>query len=202
MRTDIKIIVAIIFVTLAALILLPIILLSFKISIDPFDKYISAVGSVIVILLMLVTIILTENATTKQIESWKKWELIRRKQSIKSLINEFKLNISIYKDIEKKSQREKTDVFFNNFVLTSLENCLNNPPIDNEKINNYLLRIYDVIKTHDNKISATRIPNITEESKSDLFSKITNDFIQNKKIMNNNIKWLEEYEKNLKFEDN
>jgi uncharacterized membrane protein (DUF2068 family) len=67
--------------------------------------YISTIGSVIVILLMLITIILTENATTKQIESWERWELIQRKQSIKSLIKEFKLNMEIYEIIKVYTQK-------------------------------------------------------------------------------------------------
>lgn len=197
MRTAIKFIVAISFVTLAVLIILPFILIYLKISIEPFDRYISAVGSIIVILLMLVTIILTENATIKQAESWEKWELIQRKQSLKSLIKEFKLNIEVYESVQKNLLEENINPKFNNFILTSLEKSLYNSPVDNEKINDNLLSMYYIMKIHDNKITATRIPNLQKKGISGLFTSITKDYEANKKLIDTTIKMLEEYEQKI-----
>ena len=197
MRTAIKIIITISFLAIAALIILPFLLIYLNISIDPFDKYISAIGSVIVILLMLVTIILTENATMKQVESWERWDLIQRKQSIQSLIKEFKLNMDIYENLELNAKKErengKYQGKFNNFILTSLEQCLHNSPIDNEIINNSLLLIYFIQKIHDNKLTATRTPNITQESLSELTNSILSDFESHKNLFENTLKMLREY---------
>ena len=198
MRSSIKIIVAISFVTLAVLIILPIVFLYSKISLGPFGTYISTIGSVIVILLMLITIILTENSATKQIESWERWELIQRRQSIKSLIKEFQLNGGIYVALEKKLKEKKDLSLFNNFILTSLEKSLFKSPIDDELINYNLLKLYYIVKGNDDIIKTTRVPIISDESRLYLINLIIKDFELNKELFNDTGKMLEEYERKLK----
>jgi hypothetical protein len=197
MRSAIKIIVAISFVTLAVLIILPIIFLYLKISLGPFGTYISTIGSVIVILLMLITIILTENATTKQIESWERWDLIQRKQSIKSLIKEFQLNGGFYIALKKKLEEKKDLSLFNNLILTSLEKSLYKPSIDNELINYNLLILYYTIKGHEGIIEMTKIPIISDETRLYLINIIIKEFEINKELFDDTRRMLEEYEQKL-----
>jgi hypothetical protein len=208
MRTSTKLI-ALIFSTMLLLIIIPLILrYIFKISVDLLT--ISIIANVLVIPLMLITIISTENysrehiksvedATRKQIESWERWELIHRKQSIKSLIKEIKFNMEIYETIKLGSQKEIKYGKFNNFILTSLEKSLYNPPIDNEEINRYLLWLYYGIKIQDNKLTATRTANITKQSLATFIIEITKDFEKNKKKISRTIEMLEEYEQKIKI---
>jgi hypothetical protein len=158
---------------------------------------------------MLITIISTENeskkhitsveeSTKRQIESWEKWDIIHRKQSIKSLIKEIKFNMEIYESIKLSSQKEIKYGKFNNFILTSLEKSLYNPPCDNEEINRYLLWLYYGIKIQDNKLTATRTANITKRNLEAFITEITKDFEKHKKKICRTIEMLEEYEQNLK----
>lgn len=206
MRTLMKAVIGASVIIIVSLIITLLMLIYYKISLDPVYNYISTIASLIVILLMLITIISTENsskehinsledATRKQIESW---ELIHRKQSIKSLIKESKLNMTVYEDIKVDSQKEDKSGKFNNFILTSLEKCLYNSPIENEKINHNLLLLYYIMKIHDNKLTATRTANITKESLSSFINSIATNYEENKKIFEITLKMVEDYEQNLK----
>jgi hypothetical protein len=218
MKTSTKLII-LIFSTMLLLIIIPLILrYIFKISVDLLT--ISIIANVLVIPLMLITIISTENsskehiksveesttkhinsvedATKKQIESWERWEYIQRKQSIKSLIKEFKLNVGIYGCIQKKSEENNNQMVANNFILTSLAKSLYNSPIDNDQINQKLLDCYYIIKGDDNTLDVTRLP---EFSGSSLYfaNSILSNFDSKEKIINNTIKMLEEYEQKLEL---
>lgn len=175
---------------------------------DPIYNDISTIVSLIVIVIMIIAIILTEDsskehinsveaATKKQIESWEKWELIQRKQSIKSLIKEFQINGGVYVGLLKKSEEGKDLSIFNNFILKSLENCLYKSPINNELINYNLLNLYYVIKGHDDILNTTRTPFISEDSKLKLINHIVTDFEKHKEMFYKTREILEEYEQKL-----
>lgn len=210
MRTLMKAIVALSILIIVVLLILLLMLIYYKISLDPIYNYISTIASLIVILLMLITIISTENtskehinsieeATRKQIESWERKELIQKKQSITSLINEFKINLEIYEGILKGFEKGIILGKYNNFILTNLEKSLYNSPIDNIEINKLLLNIYYVISIHDKKLTATRIANITDESLTGFLEAITTDYKKNKAHYNHVLNLLTEYEQNFKI---
>ncbi len=203
-----KAIIVVSFIIIIALIILFLLLIYYKISLDPTYNNISNIASLVTILLMLVTIISTENSTReyinsvesvnrKQIESWEKWDSIRRKQSIKSLIKEFKLNMGVYGCIQIKSDDKNNLMVANNFILTSLEKSLYNSPIDDDEINQKLLDCYYIMKGDDNTLSITRVPSFSESSLYFANSILTN-FETKKEIIESTIGMLEKYEQNLK----
>jgi hypothetical protein len=219
MRNWMKTVVAIGIIIIIVLIIILTMFIIYKISLDPIYNYISAIASLIVILLMLITIIFTDNSsneyiksveesstkhiksvedsTKQQIESWQRWDLIHRKQSIKSLIEEFKYNMEYYELIQKYSEKKESLSLFSNFILTSLEKSLYNSPIDDEKINNILLGLYYGIKMHDNKIITARTPGIPKIRIPELISSVAEEFEQKKEMFNKIIEMLEEYEQKL-----
>ena len=156
---------------------------------------------------MLVTIISTENSTReyinsvesanrKQIESWEKWDSIRRKQSIKSLIKEFKLNMELYDAIKEASIKKTANPPANDFILTSLERSLYNSPIDDDELNQKILLSYYVLKGSANNIVATRNPVFDEKIVLNFLKTITSDYERNKRLFNSTIEMLEGYEQN------
>jgi hypothetical protein len=217
MRTSTKLIVLIFSIIAAFPIIILILSYIFKVSTDLLT--ISIIANVLVIPLMLIAIIATdsqskeyiksvEESTTKhiksvedstrhQIESWQRWDLIHRKQSINSLIKEFKYNMLYYESIQKYSEKKESLSIFSNFILTSLEKSLYNSPIDDEKINNILLGLYYGIKMHDNKIIAARTPGIPKIRIPELISSVAEEFEQKKEMFNKIIEMLEEYEQKL-----
>ena len=200
LRTGIKIILTISFLTLASLLILPFIFIYFNINLEPFNNLISSIGSFIVILLMLVTIILTENASTKQIESWERWDATRRKQSIKSLIMEFKLNMELYDAIKEESTKTKVNPPVNDFILTSIERSLYNSPIDDDELNQKILLSYYVLKGSANHIIGTRNPVFKEKTVLNFLKTITSDYERNKGLFNSSIEMLEKYEQNVRLQ--
>lgn len=122
-----------------------------------------------------------------------------KKQSINSLINEFKINLEIYEGILKGSEKEIKLGKYNNFIFTNLEKSLYNSPIDNSNINKLLLDIYYVISIHDKKLTATREANITDESLTGHIEAITTNYKEIKPTYNHVLNLLIEYEQNFKI---
>lgn len=172
-------------------------LIPYKDTLNLYSIYISTVANVIVILLMLVTIVITENSTRKQIESWDKWNKLQRKQLLGSLIKEFQLNMGVYKALEERLENEKFEAILNNFILTSLEKSLYNSPIDDEILNYNLLSIYYEIRGHEDSIEITRVPSLTKKSQESILKSIVNTHQKNRDNLRNTIKTLEEYYKQL-----
>lgn len=211
MKTPIKLI-FLVFIVAIGFLALPLILMVFKINIEPFSIYISTIANIIVIFLMLLTILLTENysrenmealekATQEQIESAEKWQLIKRKQFIQALIKELIHNVSIYEVLQSQMKTENfsSKPHFENFILTSVEKSLSASPIDDDNINHNLLVLYYIMKIDDNKINATRIPKITKESINGLLNSIVSIFEENKGLYEITIEMLRNYEHNLEI---
>lgn len=217
MKNGIKFLICVIY--LSAGILIGII---FKSSFNSIDiiTYILIGSNVVMIFLMLLTILsmqkstrdhistveitsrdrinAVEKASKEQIDTMKRWSDIKRKQLLKSLIKEFKSNILIYKELVEIVKNKNYSQMFNNFIYVSLEKCLSNSPIDDDKINHNLLVLYYLIKVHDNKIQATRTANITNDSLKSLIGTIVKDYEKNRDVINSTIKALEKYEQNIK----
>ena len=161
---------------------------------------------------MLITILFTERSTRKhinavektsreQIASMGRWSNIKRKQLLKSLIEELNHNVILYNQLIDESKMNKYSQKFNNFIFTSMEKCLSDSPIDKEEINHNILVLYYLIKIHDNKITATRTPNIATESLKGLIESIVNDYKNNQWLFKATIKKVKVYEQNIKVED-
>ena len=162
------------------------------------DWIISVFFNIVIIFIMLLTLRATYNSAKSYIEEMKRWSDIRRKQMLKSLIEELRQNIIIYEmlidDIEEKKYHQK----FFNFGLVVTEKCLADTPLDNEDINHNILVIYYMIKIHDNKISATRTPNLSQESLNGFINTIASDYSKNKWIIEDTIQMLNDYEQKIK----
>lgn len=199
---DKKYVIYVSFIIIAVLLIL---LFPYKNSLDPNYIYLSIFANVIVILLMLVTIILTEDSSKehinsversarKQIESWEKWDIIQRKQFLKSLIKELKFNADIYEKLSEKAKGKDYPPQLNNFILVSIEKSLYNTPTDIELINSNLLALFYNMKIHDNKLKLTRMPGIQPETIEWYIKSIGNDYEIMAKSLDLTINLLEEYE--------
>jgi hypothetical protein len=138
-----------------------------------------------------------KQASDEHIQSVEKWERIRRKQAVKSLIKEMNHNMILYEQLTEKVENKSFRAQFNNFITVTMERCLSDSPVDNEIINQNILLVYYVIKVHDNKITSSRIPNLGKSSLENLFKTITEDYKVSKSIFEATLKMLEEYEKNI-----
>lgn len=187
----------IIFITIAATLIL---LILYRNSLDSNYIYISTIANVIVIFLMLLTIIITENSTRQQIDAWDNWNNIQRKQFLKALIKELKFNVTIYQKMLEKAEKEVSLPQLNNFIFVNIEKSLQNTPTDVEIINDNLLNLYYNMKIHENKIKITRIPGIPEKTIKFYIKSIATDYESMKISMDTTIMLLEEYEKGTKIE--
>lgn len=165
-------------------------------------------SSFVMIFLMLITIIESESSTKKHIEvvekisleqinSANRWTDIKRKQLLKSLIRELNQNLDQYELLLKNTKSGVFPQTFSNFILVCMKRCLSDSPIDDKEINYQLMVLYYVIKLHDNKIAATRTPNIKPDSLKGLIGSITEDYKLNKQIILKTIKMISEYEQNI-----
>lgn len=175
------------------------------------STYILIGANILMIFLMLGTILYMEKSTREhinaveessreQINTMRRWSNIKRKQLIKSLIEEIKHNVILYNQFVESEKKGYSQQFFN-FIFVSMEKCLSDSPIDKEDINHNILVMYYLIKTHDSKISATRTPNIHKDSLKGFIDSIIKDYKEDKWLFKSTVEMLEEYEKNIKIKD-
>lgn len=149
---------------------------------------------------MLITIIITEESTRKQIESWEKWNNLQRKQFLKTLIRELKFNLEVYEKIQKKDKSKEYVPQLNNFIFVNIEKSLQNTPTDIELINDNLIKIFYNMKIDENKIKITRMPGISEKTIKWYIQSISKDYESMQKSLKFTIKLLEKYENDTKIE--
>lgn len=190
-------IVYIIFITIFSILIL---LIQFRDTLNSNYIYISTIANVIVIFLMLITIIITEESTRKQIESWEKWNNLQRKQFLKTLIRELKFNLEVYEKIQKKDKSKEYVPQLNNFIFVNIEKSLQNTPTDIELINDNLIKIFYNMKIDENKIKITRMPGISEKTIKWYIQSISKDYESMQKSLKFTIKLLEKYENDTKIE--
>ena len=98
-----------------------------------FDFTSTEIATYIIIFLMLITILFTERSTRKhinavektsreQIASMERWSNIKRKQLLKSLIEELNHNVILYNQLIDESKMNKYSQKFNNFIF--IRGCL------------------------------------------------------------------------------
>lgn len=172
--------------------------------------YILIGANILMIFLMLGTILYMGKSTREhinavkvssieQINTMRRWSNIKRKQLIKSLIEEIKHNIIVYNQLIEKSKKKEYSQQFFNFIFVSMEKCLSDSPIEKEDINHNILVMYYLIKIHDIKISGTRTPNIRKDSLKGLIDSIIKDYKEDKWLFESTVEMLKEYEKNIKI---
>ena len=185
------------FITIFSILIL---LIQFRDTLNSNYIYISTIANVIVIFLMLITIIITEESTRKQIESWEKWNNLQRKQFLKTLIRELKFNLEVYEKIQKKDKSKEYVPQLNNFIFVNIEKSLQNTPTDIELINDNLIKIFYNMKIDENKIKITRMPGISEKTIKWYIQSISKDYESMQKSLKFTIKLLEKYENDTKIE--
>jgi hypothetical protein len=173
--------------------------------------YISTVANVVVIILMLATILLTDDATEKQINSlenstkeqieyWERRDIIQRKQFINSLIKELNINIQTFDIINARVKEQNYNSSSISIILTSSERSLYNSPTDDEGLNDILLLIYYFLKVNDDRLKTTQMP-MNEAYKIEVLKAISIDYESNKKTIDETIELLEKYNEELKFDE-
>ena len=97
-----------------------------------------------------------DRASSNQIIEARNLRNLKRKQSLKSLIEELDLNINFYDDVLDALAQENYRRWYLDFQFDIIEKCLVDTPIDDDRINGNLIKFYHLLKTSQNYLIATR----------------------------------------------
>ena len=110
-----------------------------------------------------------KTASSDQIKETRYWIDLKRKQLLKSLIEEIESNINTYKEISAEVEAAQAEAaqssaaenkgfshIYVDFDFVILEKCLTDTPIDDDQINRNLVKVYNLLKNSQNHIIVTR----------------------------------------------
>jgi hypothetical protein len=138
-------------------------------------------------------------ASNNQIKHIDKWNNIKRKQLLNALIEELQYNLNIYDEIKECYNNNKIHNILWDFSFVVIERCLEDTPIDDNRINKNNLNIYVAMKLDQEKIQETRRP-YKEEYKLDRIKQIVETANNKKEIFGIIVNDLKEYEKKIILE--
>jgi hypothetical protein len=140
-----------------------------------------------------------EKASANQIIEERYWRDLKRKLLLNSLSQEFIINHLLYISIVNMDEKKDYKSPYSNFNLAIFEKCLADSPINNNAINFSLSAIYRIIKSHDNKISASRSPLFDEETRKFFIEQIAKDYKENSKLLDEIVEQINAYEQSIEL---
>jgi hypothetical protein len=140
-----------------------------------------------------------EKTSEDQIIEGRYWRDLKRKQQLKSLVQEFNTNKILFNRIAKMDENRGYVSSYLNFNLSVIEKCLTDTPIDDNAINRSLSAMYLIIKSHDNKIIASRSPSLDDETRELLIQHIATDYKKHLDTLDELVKRINVYEQSIEL---